>query len=245
VTASRSESLAGRTALVTGGGRGIGRAVCLALAREGVWVAPLARSAAELESVAADVVAAGGGAPARPLVADVRDYEAVARALERVRVERGPVDLLVTAAGIARFEPVAETSPGTWAEQIAVTLNGAFHAVRVVLPGMLERRGGDIVMISSVAAVKAFAGCGAYGAAQSGILGFSRALREEVRTQGIRIGVILAGATVTGIWGDPLPVPPERMMDPSSVAAAVLAAVRADPRAAMEEILIRPAPGDI
>lgn len=234
-----------RVALVTGGGRGIGRAVCLELARAGAAVGPLARNPEQLAAVGLEIRGAGGVAPDEPLVADVRHYAEVERAAGRFGRRFGPVDILVAAAGVAGFTEVADTGLEEWRLHLDTNLTGVFHAVRAVLPGMLERGRGDIVAVASVAAVKSFRGCGAYAASKAGLLGFLGALREEVRERGVRVTAIIPGATATGLWGTPLPVAEVRMMGPDAVARAVLSAVTADPRAVVEEIVLRPARGDI
>lgn len=237
--------LAGRVAVVTGGGRGIGRAVALELARAGAAVAPIARSAAELAEVAAEIVRIGGRAPAHPIVADVRDAGAVRAAVSGVESELGAVDILVVAAGIARFAAVEELSDASWHDQIDTNLTGAFYSIRAVLPGMKARRHGDLITIGSVASIREFAGCAAYGAAKFGLLGLTRVVREEARRDNVRVTAILPGATETAIWGAQLPAAPERLMPPSAVARAVLHALTADPRVQVEEILLRPQLGDL
>ena len=237
--------LFGHVALVTGGGRGIGRAVSLALARAGALVAPVARTRDELALVIKEIASHGGRVPAEPLVADVRRPDELSHVLSRVEAAGGPPDILVTAAGVARYTEVARLDPADWDEHLAVNLSGVFHAVRLVLPSMLERGEGDIVTIGSVASIKAFPSSSAYSASKFGVLGFTRVLREEVRSKGVRVTCVLPGATDTPLWGTPLPVPAERMMPAESVASAVLHALTADPRAVVEEILLRPVLGDI
>jgi 3-oxoacyl-[acyl-carrier protein] reductase len=240
-----ADPLRGRVALVTGGGRGIGRAVCLALARAGAAVGPLARDAAELTAVAREIRQAGGRAPEEPLAADVRNFEEVDRAVRRFGEQFGPPDILVAAAGVAGFAGVMETSLEEWQLHLDTNPSGVFPAVRAVLPGMLERGRGEIVAISSVAAIKSFRECGAYAASKAGLQGFLGVLREEVRDRGVRVTAIVPGATATVLWGTPPPVPESRMMDPEAVARAVLFAITADRRAMMEEIVLRPTGGDI
>lgn len=240
-----SRPLAGRVALVTGGGRGIGRAICECLAGAGAAVAPVARSGAELEAVARSIRAAGGRAPERPIVADVARRPDVDAALARATAELGAPDILVTAAGVARFRRVVDTDEAAWLEQIEANLTGTYHAVRALLPGLLLRGAGDIVTIASVAAIRTFTHGGAYAAAKAGVVAFSRVLRDEVRAEGVRVTTIIPGATDTAIWGPQPPAPPERMMPPELVARSVLFALTADPRGCVEEIVLRPRLGDL
>lgn len=238
-------TLAGRVAFITGGGRGIGRAAGLALARAGAAVVPVSRSVAELEAVAADIRAAGGRTLEVPAAADVRDAALLASLVRRVEAELGAVDILVAAAGMARFRPVLEMSELDWEETLGVNLTGAWNAVRAAVPGMVRARHGDVVLVSSVAAVKPFRGCGAYGPSKAGLAMLGDVLREETRTAGVRVTTITAGATETAIWGPKLPAPPERLMPPELVAEAILLAVSADRRGALEDIRVRPRLGDL
>ena len=237
--------LEGRVALVTGGGRGIGRACALAMAAAGAAVAPLARSADELNRVADEARALGARVPTIPLVCDVRDPAALLECGAEAARQLGPVDILVAAAGSARFKPVDLLTPEDWEEQLATNLSGVFYAVRAVLPEMRRRRSGHIITLGSVASIKEFPGCAAYGAAKFGLLGFTRVLREEVRREGIRVTALLPGATATAIWGEALPAAEERLMPPESVAACLMTALTADPRTLIEEIVLRPQEGDL
>ena len=237
--------LAGRVALVTGGSRGIGRATSLALAARGAAVAPLARTYDSLESARKAIQAIGGRTTGIALVADVRDAAELTAAAQRAARELGPIDILVVSAGVARFRSLLETTPAEWDEQMAVNLTGAWNAVRAVLPGMIERGGGDVVLIASVAARKAFANCSAYGASKAGLVMMGDVLREETRRQGVRVTSVIAGATETEIWGSSLPAPSARLMSPELVADAIANAIALPSRGSIEEIVLRPPLGDL
>ena len=245
VSSSDARPLAGRVALVTGGGRGIGRACVLALAAAGAAVAPVARSEDELARVMDEARALGARVPEAPLVCDVRDPAGLTAVVAEVARQLGPVDILVPAAGSARFKPVELLSLDDWQEQLATNLSGAFYAIRAVLPGMRQLKRGHIVTLGSVASIKEFPGCAAYGAAKFGLLGLTRVVREEVRREGIRVTILLPGATATAIWGASLPAAEERLMRPESIAACIMTALTADPRALVEEIVLRPQEGDL
>ncbi|MDZ4804511.1 MAG: SDR family oxidoreductase [Candidatus Eisenbacteria bacterium] len=237
--------LLGRVALITGGSRGIGRATALILAARGAAVAPLARTKEDVEATRTAIHEAGGRTTGLSLIVDVRDAAGLATAAHRAARELGPIDILVVAAGVARFRTILETTPAEWDEQLAVNLTGAWNAVRAVLPGMIEQGRGDIVLIASVAARKAFANCGAYGASKAGLVMMGDVLREETRRHGVRVTSILAGATETEIWGSTLPAPPERLMSPDLVGEAIADVVALPLRGSIEEIVLRPPLGDL
>lgn len=229
-------------AIVTGAGRGIGRAVAHALAREGAAVALAARTRQELAAVAAEIRQGGGRALAIPT--DVAQDAAVEALVERTAGELGRVDLLVTAAGVAAFGPVSGAKPGDWDAMLAINLRATMVCCRAVLPAMIRQRRGMIVNVASIAATRAIAGAAAYSATKAGVVAFSRVLAEEMRGDGVRIGVILAGATDTPLW-DTIPNAPDRgrMLRPEDVARAVVLMAALPPRAALEEVTLLPAGG--
>jgi NAD(P)-dependent dehydrogenase (short-subunit alcohol dehydrogenase family) len=217
----------------------------VALAGAGCAVVPVGRGVAELEAAAADIRAAGGRTLDVPAAADVRDAALLAALARRIESELGPIDILVAAAGVARFQPLLDLTELDWEETLAVNLTGAWNAVRAVAPGMVRSGRGDVVLLSSVAALKPFAGCGAYGATKAGLAMMGAVLREELRDAGVRVTTITAGATETPIWGPELPAPAERLMPPELVAEAVLLAVAADRRGTIEDSRLRPRLGDL
>jgi NAD(P)-dependent dehydrogenase (short-subunit alcohol dehydrogenase family) len=234
--------LAGQVAVVTGAGRGIGRAIAVAFAREGADVALAARSPGELGAVADDVKALGRRSHAVPT--DVRDEAAVNALVRQATGAFGRVDLLVNAAGVAAFGPLAEVSVAAWDETMAVNLRGAYLCCRAVLPGMMAQRRGTIVNIGSMVTTRTLPGSSAYTAAKYGLLGLSRVLAEEMRAHGVRVGVISAGAVDTPLW-DAIPSPPSRelMLRPDQVAEAAILMASLAPNATLEEVVLLPAGG--
>jgi NAD(P)-dependent dehydrogenase (short-subunit alcohol dehydrogenase family) len=234
--------LAGQVAIVTGGGRGIGRAVARVFAREGATVVLAARSGSALDAVAREIVDAGGRARAAPT--DVTDPAAISALVAHALAEGDRIDILVTAAGMAAFGPVAEAAPAQWDRMLDVNLRGAMLCCRAVLPTMIARRRGTIVNIGSVVTSRTLAGSAAYTAAKYGLLGFSRVLAEEMRPHGVRVGVLSAGATDTPLW-DAVSSPPDRglMLRPEQVAEAALVMVGVAPNATLEEMTLLPAGG--
>ena len=235
-------ALRGQVALVTGAGRGIGRAVALGLAGEGAAVALAARSRAELAALAAEIRDAGGQALAVPT--DVSQDAAVEALVEEVVGTLGRLDVLVTAAGVASFGPVAAAKPGDWDAMLAVNLRAVMVCCRAAVGAMLRQRRGTILNIASVAATRPIAGAAAYAAGKAGVVAFSRVLAEEVRGDGIRVGVLLPGAVDTPLW-DAVPNPPDRrrMLTPQDVARAAVLMATLPPGAALEELTLLPTGG--
>ncbi|MFN3515386.1 MAG: acetoacetyl-CoA reductase [Phenylobacterium sp.] len=178
----------GRVALVTGAGRGIGRAICERLAAEGHRVAGLnVRTATDSRS---DL--------AMPLVTcDVADREACARAVAQVEAQLGPVDILVNNAGVTRDAMLHKMEPDAWDTVLAVDLTGLYNVTRQVLPGMRERGYGRIVNIASVNGQKGQIGQTNYAAAKAGVLGFTKALALECARKGVTVNAVSPGYTDT------------------------------------------------
>lgn len=177
------------------------------------------------------------------ITCDVCDPAAVARAFEIIQQQYKTIDVLVNNAGTAHaLLPVEKLPLETWKQVVDTNLTGTFLVTQAALPLMMA--GGTIVNNLSIAAVQSFAGMSAYNAAKFGALGFTKALREEVRKQGIRVLALIPGATSTDIWQQFWPeAPREKMMTPETVAEAVLHAVSAPPEASLEEIVIGPTAG--
>jgi NAD(P)-dependent dehydrogenase (short-subunit alcohol dehydrogenase family) len=180
-----------RVALVTGGGRGIGRAIALALAREGADVAVTARTATELEAVAAEV--RGLGRRAVALRCDVAERTQVDAAADAAAAALGPVQILVNNAGIAVAAKLGDIDDALWARHLAVNLSGAFYMSRALLPGMLAGGWGRIVNVASIAARAGYPYIAAYAASKHGLLGLTRALAMEVVTSGVTVNAICPG----------------------------------------------------
>ncbi|MFN7131622.1 MAG: SDR family NAD(P)-dependent oxidoreductase [Myxococcales bacterium] len=185
-------SISGRVCLVTGGGRGIGRAIALALAREGGRVAIGGRSAETLNATAKEL---GEGALAVPL--DVGSEESVRAAFAEVQRRLGPVEVLVNNAGIATTAPVHKATLADWQKTLEVNLTGTFLCMREALPAMLERRYGRILNVASTAAKAGFRYTAAYCASKHGVLGLTRSAAMETATKGITVNALCPGWTET------------------------------------------------
>jgi len=192
--------------------------------------------------VATGIEAAGGRALAVPT--DVRQEPAVAALVARTQTELGRVDVLVAAAGVAAFSPVAESRPADWDEMMAVNLRGAYLCCRAVLPAMVAQGRGTLILVGSIVTGRTLPGSAAYTASKYGQLGLGRVLTEELRGTGVRVGILSAGAVDTPLW-DGVPSAPDRalMITPAQVADAALFMATLAANAALEELSLMPARG--
>ena len=188
--------LSGKIALVTGGGRGIGRACCVALAEAGASVAiNYSRSAEAAEEVRAEIEAAGG----RAIVyqADVSSFEAAAAMFEKVKADFGTLDVLVNNAGVIHDTLLLTMKPEGWRKVLGVSLDGAYHCTKAAGEIMLRKRSGKVISISSVAGVAGGGGQTNYASAKAGVIAFMRACAAEMGKRGIQFNAVLPGMIVT------------------------------------------------
>lgn len=232
------QSLQNKIALVTGAGKGIGKAIALALAAEGVHVGLLARTRKDLEAVADEINSKGGKAAFE--TADISKIEEVNAAVAKISGELGPIDILINNAGTGTFGKFLELEPDAWENQIRINLFGVYYATRAVLPQMIERRSGDIINISSTAGKTGAAVTSAYSASKFAVFGLSESLMQEVRKHNIRVTALAPSTIVTElaesanlITGDP-----ERVMHPEDFAELIIAQLKLHPRIFVKEASI-------
>jgi NAD(P)-dependent dehydrogenase (short-subunit alcohol dehydrogenase family) len=194
------ESIDGRVALVTGGGRGIGRSIALALARAGAHVAVAARSVPEIEAVAAEVSALGRRACFFPL--DVSDRSQLAAAPAQVQRALGPIDILVNNAGIHASVPLHKQADATWDAILAVNLTAPMLLSRACLPHLYQQGWGRIVNVASVAGKIGLKYGGAYAASKHGLIGLTRSLALEGARKGLTVNAICPSWTDTQMLDD-------------------------------------------
>jgi 3-hydroxybutyrate dehydrogenase len=189
--------LENRIALITGGGRGIGRAIALAFAREGARVAVAARTHEQIKLVAEEIRGTCG-VEALAVECDVSHVESVARAFAEVTEGFGhDVEILVNNAGVAESAPLVKTDDELWQRHLAINLSGTFYATRAALPAMIERGWGRIINIASIAGKTGAPYIAAYSASKHGVLGLTRSVALEVATKGITVNAICPGYVET------------------------------------------------
>jgi len=183
-----------KTAFITGGGRGIGRAIALEFALEGARVFVVARSGAEVEGVAAEIRAERGDESASHSVCDVADPQSVSRAFDEARefFGRGP-DILVNNAGVAESAKFTDTTDEFWQRHISVNLSGTFYCMRAALPSMIERGWGRVINVASIAGKTGAPYVAAYSASKHGVLGLTRSAALEVATKGVTVNAVCPG----------------------------------------------------
>jgi NAD(P)-dependent dehydrogenase (short-subunit alcohol dehydrogenase family) len=231
--------LNGKVAIVTGGSKGIGRGIAEALVREGVNVCISARSRSEIDKSVAELLALGGGR-ATGIVADVRNYAQVKSLFELTAIEFGGVDILVNNAGIGMFQTVEETTPDDFRAILETNLFGVFYCCHEAIPLMKKRGGGFIINISSLAGANPHPKMAAYNASKFGLNGFSEALMQEVRHEGIKVSYIMPGSVNTEFGGDTPSEDRSWQLQPEDIARVVLDLLHHDDRALPSRVEIRP-----
>ena len=192
-----AEIIKGKTAIITGAGKGIGRSTALALAKEGVSLGLIARTKEDLENLAKE--ARAEGVQVSIATADVSKNEEVIAAVEHVTKELGSVDILINNAGIAKFGGFLELEIEEWERIIQVNLLGMYYVTRAVLPKMIEQKSGDIINISSTAGEKGGPITSAYSASKFGVLGLTESLAMEARKHDIRVSALTPSTVVTDL----------------------------------------------
>jgi NAD(P)-dependent dehydrogenase (short-subunit alcohol dehydrogenase family) len=231
--------LKGKVAIVTGGTKGIGRGIAEALVRENVNVCISARSRNEIDETVRDLRALGKGT-ATGIVCDVRIHAQIKSLLELTVLEFGGLDILVNNAGIGIFATVEETLPEDFRAVLETNLFGVFYFCHEAIPLMKQRGGGYIINISSLAGANPHPRMAAYNASKFGLNGFSEALMQEVRHDGIKVSYIMPGSVNTEFGGDSPSDKNSWQLQPADIARVVLDLLHHDERALPSRVEIRP-----
>jgi 3-oxoacyl-[acyl-carrier protein] reductase len=236
-SADANKPLASAIALVTGGSRGIGRAIAMKLAELGAKVAICGRDSEKLRATAEQLQAL----TERVLwqTADVTRADEVGKLVSATEAKLGPIGILVNNAGIGLFGPAHEKSEEEWDRVLRTNLKSVFLVSRAVVPSMIRQGSGDIINISSLAGRNTFAGGGLYCASKWGVQGLSGCMAEDLRDHGIRVSVICPGSVATEFSGRGVKEP-GKALQPEDVAHAVEAVLTQRQGSFMSEIHIRP-----
>lgn len=229
-----NRSLDGKLAVVTGGTRGIGRAIAQALMDEGASVAICGRSEEDCRRAADELVSSGGLCTGK--ACDVSKPEQVSAYFEWADQHLGGVDILINNAGVGAFKPVAELTVEDWHKVIDTNLNGVFYCCREALPRMVKRGGGFIINISSLAGRNPFAGGAAYNASKFGLNGFSEALMLDHRYDNIRVSYVMPGSVATEFMSGEA----DWKIAPADIAQIVVGILTLPDRTLVSRVEVRP-----
>lgn len=231
-------ALHGKVAVVTGGGRGIGRAITINLAHLGASTLICGRNQSELEKTASAISSAGG--QCEGLACDLTLWSDVEKLASCVRQKFGGVDILVNNAGVGGFGgPLYQLDLADWEKVLNTNLRGVYYTIRALVPMMIEKRSGDIINISSLAGKNALPNGAAYAASKWGLNGMSYSVAEELRQYNIRVTVVCPGSVHTDLSPHE-GKDPKRMLQPEDVAHVVEMLVTQEQRSFVSEVLIRP-----
>jgi 3-oxoacyl-[acyl-carrier protein] reductase len=231
--------LHGKVSIVSGGTKGIGRAIAQALAGEGVSVCITARTQNEIDQAVKDLNRGMKGS-ATGFVCDVRDYDQVKALIDFTVSKLGGLDILINNAGIGIFETVAETSPEDFRAVLETNLFGVFYCCHQAIPEMKKRGGGYIINISSLAGANPHPRMAAYNASKFALNGFSEALMQEVRHDNIKVSYIMPGSVNTEFGGDSPSDEQSWQLTPQDIARVVVDLLHHDDRALPSRVEIRP-----
>ncbi len=228
-----------RVGIVTGGTKGIGRAVAEALLEAGLDVVVSARTEADVGAVSAELARAADPGRVLGAVCDVRSAADCQRLADETMGRFGRVDVLVNNAGVGRFAPIQELTLDDWQLQIDTNLSGVFNCTKAVVPHLIARGGGWIINIGSLAGRNPFAGGSGYNASKFGLVGLSEAMMLDLRHDGIRVSLVMPGSVDTGFSGRSAG-PASWKLASEDVARAVVDLLRYDDRALPSRVELRP-----
>ncbi|MCO6490952.1 MAG: SDR family oxidoreductase [Phaeodactylibacter sp.] len=232
------EKLQGKTALVTGGSKGIGLGIAESLIREGMNVAVTSRSKEAIDQAAAQLNRIGPG-KAIGIAADVRNLGAQQTSVERILQEWGRLDVLIANAGLGHFASIEDLTPTQWQDTIDTNLTGVFNSIKASIPALKESEG-YIITVASLAGTNFFAGGAAYNASKFGLVGFTQAIMLDLRHHGVKVSTIMPGSVAT-YFNDHNPSPADAWkIQPEDLGQMVVDLLRMHPRTLPSKVEVRP-----
>lgn len=233
-----------KLAVITGGTKGIGRATIERFAKEGFDIMTCARNKEDLKQLKKEINENFPTIEIHTVQADLSKKTEVLKFAEMIKSFDRPVDVLLNNTGTFIPGSVYNEEDGSLEMMIETNLYSAYHLTRALISGMMDRKSGHVFTTGSIAGIQAYANGGSYSISKFALLGFTKALREEMKPYGVRVTSVLAGATYTSSWeGVELPV--ERFMKAEDIADTIYAAHALSPNTVVEEIILRPQLGDI
>jgi len=228
------ENLAGKYALITGAGRGLGKATALAFAKEGIHVAITGRNEELLKATCEEIQALG--VQSTYAVFDVSDLASVNSAVKQLSQSFGTFDILVNNAGVAAFGSVLDMDPEAWKNIVDINLFGTYNVTKAVLPQLIEKNAGDIIMVASTAGLNGAATTSAYSASKFGVVGFADSLMREVRKHNIRVCTLMP-STIASDMSKELNLTdgdPDKVLQPEDFAELIVANLKLPRRALLK-----------
>ncbi|MEG0470825.1 MAG: 3-ketoacyl-ACP reductase [Solibacillus sp.] len=228
------QTITGKVALITGAGRGIGRATAIAFAQEGIHVGLVGRTLENLHQVAGELKQYN--VKVAIAAANVADLDSITAAVNSIRGELGAIDILVNNAGISKFGSFMDLTPEEWTNIIDVNVKGVYYTTHAVLPEMIERNTGDIINISSTAGQKGAPITSAYSASKAAVIGLSESLMLEVRKKNIRVTTLTPSTVATdmAIELNLTDGNPEKVMQAEDLADLMVAQLKLHPRVVLK-----------
>ncbi len=222
------QSLKGKKAIITGAGRGVGKAIAMALAKEGVELGLIARTTANLPETVKEISKYG---VVHSAVADVSDCDAIMSAIQYLQQQLGTVNILINNAGIASLGSTLEMDTAEWENIFRVNVFGVYYVTKTLLPHMIKNNAGDIITVASSAGLRANANAGAYSSSKFAVIGFMEALMGEVRKHNIRVSTLMPSTMATDMTDDlGISKSGENIMQPEDLAEFVVHELKLDSR---------------
>ncbi|WP_294823326.1 3-ketoacyl-ACP reductase [uncultured Flavobacterium sp.] len=232
------ENLSGQSAIITGAGKGLGKAIAIELAKNSVHLGLIARTEADLQAVADEAKKANPEIKVAYAVADITDNAQLTHAIAAIKNELGAIDILINNAGVGKFGKFLDLAVEEWENIVKTNVFGAYYATRALLPEMKERRSGDIVNISSSAGLKGAPLTSAYSASKFGLIGMSESLMQEVRKDNIRV-LTMTPSTISTDMAKNLNLTdgnPETTLQPEDFAELLVGHLRLPRRALVKDV---------